>query len=65
MIMISLIRFWELGWKINTMIHPTIYTMNDWKTKSSLIFKANIESEGTAVCQVKMKPQRVSPFLLC
>ena len=42
--------FWELGWKVNAMIHPTVYTMNDWKTKSSPIFKTNVESEGMVVC---------------
>ena len=42
--------FWELGWKIDAMIHPTVYTMNDWKTKSSSLFKTNVESEGMIVC---------------
>jgi predicted nucleotidyltransferase len=42
--------FWELGWKIDAMIHPTVYTENDWKTKSSPIFRENVERESLRLC---------------
>ena len=42
--------FWELGWKINAMIHPTLYTNHDWQTKSNPIFRHNVEQEGIVIC---------------
>ena len=42
--------FWELGWKIDAMIHPAVYTMNDWKTKANPIFRKNIERDGIVLC---------------
>lgn len=42
--------FWELGWKINAMIHPAVYTRKDWLTKSNPIFKNNVEREGIILC---------------
>ena len=42
--------FWELGWKIDAMIHPAVYTMNDWNTKANPIFRTNVEREGIVLC---------------
>lgn len=42
--------FWELGWKLDEMIHPIVFTVNDWKNKSNFIFKHNIEKEGIVLC---------------
>lgn len=42
--------FWELGWKINAMIHPAVYTVNDWETKSSPIFRTQVEQDGKVLC---------------
>ena len=42
--------FWELGWKIDAMIHPAVYTRRDWQTKSSPIFRENVEREGIVLC---------------
>lgn len=41
--------FWELGWKIDAMIHPVVYTLADWKNKKSL-FRNNVEKDGIVVC---------------
>lgn len=38
--------FWELGWKIDAMIHPAVYTLNDWQTKANPIFRTNVERDG-------------------
>lgn len=42
--------FWELGWKINAMIHPAVYTRKDWQTKSNPIFRSNVERDGIVLC---------------
>lgn len=42
--------FWELGWKIDAMIHPALYTLKDWQRKASPIFKENVEREGIVLC---------------
>ncbi len=42
--------FWELGWKIDAMIHPAVYTMNDWNTKANPIFRTNVEHDGIVLC---------------
>ena len=42
--------FWELGWKIDAMIHPAVYTRHDWQTKSNPIFRENVEREGIVLC---------------
>lgn len=41
--------FWELGWRIDAMIHPVIYTLSDWRKGKSL-FKANVEKDGIRIC---------------
>lgn len=41
--------FWELGWKLDAMIHPIIYTLHDWNNKKS-VFRNNVEKEGIRVC---------------
>lgn len=41
--------FWELGWRIDAMIHPVIYTLSDWEKNKSL-FKINVEQDGVRVC---------------
>ena len=42
--------FWELGWKIDAMIHPAIYTKSDWETKSDPVFRYNVERDGILLC---------------
>lgn len=42
--------FWELGWKINAMIHPIIYTLQEWATRIHSPFHNNVESEGILLC---------------
>ena len=42
--------FWELGWKIDAMIHPAVYTLKDWQTKSDPVFRNNVETEGIVIC---------------
>ncbi len=41
---------WELGWKINQMIHPIVYSMKDWNNKKGSPFYDNIEREGVVLC---------------
>jgi predicted nucleotidyltransferase len=38
--------FAELGWQIGEMIHPIIYTKNDWEKKSFSPFYKNVMKEG-------------------
>ena len=42
--------FWELGWKMDAMIHPTVYTQKDWKQKANPIFRDNVKKEGIVLC---------------
>lgn len=42
--------FWELGWKLDAMIHPAIYTVRDWRTKANPIFRENVEKDGIEIC---------------
>ena len=42
--------FWELGWRIDAMIHPAVYTKYDWENKANPIFKENVEREGIVIC---------------
>lgn len=42
--------FWELGWTINEMIHPIVYSLDDWNKKANPIFKYNVEKEGIVLC---------------
>ena len=42
--------FWELGWKIDAMIHPAVYTLKDWNTKANPIFRINVERDGIVLC---------------
>ena len=37
---------WELGWQINQMIHPIVYSMKDWNSKKGSPFYNNVEEEG-------------------
>ncbi|MEG1644034.1 MAG: nucleotidyltransferase domain-containing protein [Bacteroidales bacterium] len=39
----------ELGWQINEMINPILYTYNEWKKRSFTLFYKNIEQEGIAL----------------
>ena len=41
---------WELGWQINQMIHPILYSMKDWQSKKGSPFYNNVESEGLQLC---------------
>ncbi len=42
--------FWELGWKIDAMIHPAVYTRKNWKKNANPIFRDNVEREGIVLC---------------
>lgn len=42
--------FWELGWEINQMIHPIVYSMSDWEKKKGSPFFDNVEREGVVLC---------------
>ncbi|MBR1466078.1 MAG: nucleotidyltransferase domain-containing protein [Bacteroidaceae bacterium] len=42
--------FWELGWQINQMIHPIIYTKSEWVNKNNPIFRNNVEKDGILIC---------------
>lgn len=43
--------FWELGWKINAMIHPMMYTEADWNShKVDPLFRKNVERDGIVLC---------------
>lgn len=41
---------WELGWEMNQMIHPIIYTKNEWQKRKGTPLYENIETEGIALC---------------
>lgn len=36
----------ELGWELNEMISPKLYTVNEWLTRNFTLFYKNIEKEG-------------------
>ena len=38
--------FWDLGWRIDQMIHPIVYSMKDWQSKKGSPFYNNVEKEG-------------------
>lgn len=42
--------FWELGWQIHQMIHPIVYSMNEWAKRKGSPFYENVESEGIVIC---------------
>ncbi len=42
--------FWELGWQLNQMIHPIIYSIDDWAKRKGSPFYENVESEGIVIC---------------
>ncbi len=42
--------FWELGWETGAMIHPIIYTRNEWDKKKGGEFFQNVEGEGLTIC---------------
>ena len=42
--------FWELGWKIDAMIHPAIYTKSEWESNTNPIFRENVEHDGIVIC---------------
>lgn len=42
--------FWELGWTIDAMIHPTLYTFKDWEGKVNPIFRSNVKRDGIELC---------------
>lgn len=42
--------FWELGWQLNQMIHPIVYSINDWEKRKGSPFYENVEAEGIMLC---------------
>ena len=47
---------WELGWQINQMIHPIVYSMKDWNSKKGSPFYNNVEEEGVMLLQSSSTP---------
>lgn len=41
---------WELGWEINEMIHPIIYSKKDWNKRKGSPFFNNVENDGIILC---------------
>lgn len=41
--------FAELGWNINEMINPIIYTQKDWDSKKATPFYKNVMQEGVVL----------------
>lgn len=39
----------ELGWEIDEMIHPIMYTTREWEAKSFTPFYKNVMKEGVAL----------------
>ena len=37
---------WELGWQINQMIHPIVYSMKDWNSKKGSPFIITWKRKG-------------------
>lgn len=41
---------WELGWQINQMIHPIVYSISDWDKRKGSPFYNSVEQEGIVLC---------------
>lgn len=41
---------WELGWKLDAMIHPIMYTFGEWEKRKSTLFYKNVEKDGIRLC---------------
>lgn len=41
---------WQLGWNINQMIHPMVYTFRQWEQRKGSPFYENVEAEGIQLC---------------
>lgn len=39
----------ELGWEIDAMVNPVMYTMKDWESKSFTPFYKNVMKEGVVL----------------
>lgn len=39
----------ELGWELNEMVNPIMYTMSEWEKKRATPFYKNVMSEGVAL----------------
>lgn len=39
----------ELGWELNEMIHPIMFTTKEWESKSFTPFYKNVMKEGVAL----------------
>lgn len=39
----------ELGWEINEIVNPVMYTMKEWESKSFTPFYKNVMKEGIAL----------------
>ncbi|MBQ6070293.1 MAG: nucleotidyltransferase domain-containing protein [Bacteroidales bacterium] len=39
----------ELGWEIDAMVNPIMYTMKDWESKSFTPFYKNVMKEGVVL----------------
>ena len=41
---------WELGWQLNQMIHPIVYSVKEWNKRKGSPFYNNVEQEGIILC---------------
>ena len=41
----------ELGWEINQMINPILFTKREWESKHSTLFYKNVMTEGIALTE--------------
>lgn len=39
----------ELGWEIDAIVNPVMYTMKDWESKSFTPFYKNVMKEGVVL----------------
>lgn len=39
----------ELGWRLDEMINPMLYTFKEWSKRSFTIFYKNVEEEGIVI----------------
>lgn len=41
---------WELGWQQGAMIHPIVYSAEDWQSQKGSAFYDNVERDGVRIC---------------
>ena len=57
---------WELGWQINQMIHPIVYSMKDWNSKKGSLGSTSARKPNrpifTPIIGVPLAPTRLAAF---